>query len=412
MSVEADAAAHEAASTALLEAEARALAEAQRDLARAQRGATPFKPPHFSPRLDRALKHMRGASTGESALRRASEWFLDNYYLVRRVARQVEEELPTGFVRHLPLLASGAARERPRIDSLARALVDKSSAAVDPITLRRFIDAYQEVSPLTIAELWALPTMLRAAVLDRLLESLHALGVPLDDADSDEPAPAQLDADIDVERSVHALRVLDALDWKAFFEVTSRTEAVLRSDPALVYARMDFETCDSYRNVVEALAWATERTEEDVASLAIDLARGEESDPRRGHVGYYLVAEGRSALEEKLHYRAVGLERVRRAVTRRPTTAYFVLLTLFTALPAVALGWLLARVVAPDTVPLAWTAVVLIVALIPVSAVAVALLQLVLARLLPPRTLPKIRLHGGLARRGADARRHPDAPRP
>ena len=45
--------------------------------------------------------------------------------------------------------------------------------------------------------------------------------------------------------------------WKVFFEKTNRVESILRTDPAEVYGRMDFETCDAYRKVIEALAWAT-----------------------------------------------------------------------------------------------------------------------------------------------------------
>ena len=56
---------------------------------------------------------------------------------------------------------------------------------LDVVALRRFVDAYQEVSPLTIAELWALPTMLRACVLQRLLvRFLDELHVPVRDASS------------------------------------------------------------------------------------------------------------------------------------------------------------------------------------------------------------------------------------
>ena len=142
-----------AATTSALEAEARALAEAQRDLQRAARLVPHFfEPPPVARAVERARKHFGSTSAGDGTFEKAAEWFLDNYYLIRRVARQVEE-LPRSFVRHLPLLASGSAKGRPRIDALARALVVKSALSLDLTVLRRFIDAYQEVAPLTIAEL-------------------------------------------------------------------------------------------------------------------------------------------------------------------------------------------------------------------------------------------------------------------
>lgn len=406
----ADAAAKEnAAEAVVVEPGARALAEAQRDLKRAPRLVTHFiEPPTVARSLDRAQRHLGASPSGDVAVRKAAEWFLDNYYLIRRVARQVEEELPRGFVRHLPELALGPSKGTPRINALAQALVANSGVILDLARLRRFVDAYQDVSPLTIAELWALPTMLRAAVLQHLLQFLDELHVPVFESHR-RPGHRQLSADLSgkteslsldpgvgVERSIHALRVLDAIDWKAFFEKTNRVEAILRTDPAEVYSRMDFETCDSYRKVVEALAWATGCPEEDVANLAVALARADATDERLGHVGYYLVAGGRSVLEQRLEYRPVGLERVRRGVTDHPTGVYLLSLALLTWVPLIALAWLLARTLGHGGATLLSIAVAAVVAGVPASAVAVTVLHFMLARLLPPRTLPKLDFTKGL----------------
>ncbi|HWU91590.1 MAG TPA: hypothetical protein VN253_30190, partial [Kofleriaceae bacterium] len=357
-----------AAKTDALEADARALAETQRELARAprtgRRGPTPSP---VTLALEQARRRLAQVHAGDAAPPKAAEWFLDNYYLIRRVARQVDEELPQGFVRHLPQLAAGPARGRPRIAVLAEALVGASDIELDVAAVRRFVDAYQDVSPLAIAELWALPVMLRASVLSHLLGFLEQ---------------PELSA-VGVERCTRALRLLDAIDWKAFFEATSRVEAILRGDPARVYARMDFETCDAYRKVVEELAWATGRGEPQVAELAVALARQEPPDERAGHVGYYLIDGGRCALEQRLGYRARGIERVRRAAMRRPTPAYLVPLAGLTAILLLALGEYLGR---RGAEPLA-IAVALAVAAVPVSGVAVALVQRGFALLLPPRRL-------------------------
>src|SRR6185295_9313285 len=96
--------------------------------------------------------------------------------------------------------------------------------------------------------------------------------------------PLALDPGVGVERATRALRLLDAMDWKAFFEQANRVEAILREDPARIYPQMDFETCDSYRKVVEALAWDCRKPEPEVAALATELARGNPADERLGHV--------------------------------------------------------------------------------------------------------------------------------
>ena len=44
------------------------------------------------------------------------------------------------------------------------------------------------------------------------------------------------------------------MDWREFVESQSVVEQVLRTDPADVYADMDFHTRDSYRHTVERAA--------------------------------------------------------------------------------------------------------------------------------------------------------------
>ena len=298
----------------------------------------------------------------------------------------------------------------------------------DLASLRHFIDAYQQVSPLTIAELWALPTLLRTTVLAHLLDVLRVLQVPLHDrpprpaAPSVPPEAPPVDstspdqaARTGVERAIRALRVLDAIDWKAFFEKTSRVEAILLTEPAQIYARMDFETCDAYRKVIEVLAWATHTGEEEVAQLAVTLARGTApvyrsvdtrpantpndtpaptvADARPGHVGFYLVAEGRRALEARLGYHPAGLDRVRSVILRWPTAAYLVALALMTGLPMLAVAVYLAAAQGAGL----WAILgVVALAIVPASSVAVAVVNRLVAALLPPRTLPKLNFKLGL----------------
>jgi cyclic beta-1,2-glucan synthetase len=337
---------------------------------------------------------------------KAAEWFLDNYYLIRRAVRQVEEELPRGFVARLPRLTSGSSKGKTRIESLSGVLVAGSALVLDLAGVRVFVDAYQEVTPLTIAELWAFPTILRATVLRHLRAFIDTIRVPdREDDRSNLLVPravlsatttegAELDSSAGVERCIRALRILDVIDWKLFFEATSRAESILRHDPAGVYGRMDFETCDSYRKVVEDVAWATGRPEAEVAQLVVNLANGAASDERGAHVGYYLVARGRAALEARLGYRPTGLERVRRAATGWPTVSYLLPLALLTGILLLALTSSLVGVRGHPSVCSIIVAVT--VAVIPVSAVSVAVLNFVFAHLLHPRTLPKLNFEKGL----------------
>jgi len=293
-----------------LETIARAIAAQDLDVDRtASSRAHARDPAEVATALEFAQRSLASVPADDATLPKAAEWFLDNYYLIRRVARQTEDDLPGGFVRHLPRVAKGPGQGRLRVELLAEALIGATEIEPSPATLRAFVDAYQELAPLTIAELWALPTMLRACVLRHLVRFLDELHVPLGD-DHDGRAPpladdlrhprVSPDPGVGVECAIRALRVLDVFDWKAFFARSSRVEAILRIDPAGVYAGMDFATCDSYRRVVEALAWQTDRTEPAVAELAVALATEHSSDPRGGPVGHYLVGGGRPSLEARV----------------------------------------------------------------------------------------------------------------
>ncbi len=370
-------------------------AVARRTRAAARSGATGG----LDAALGSAQRYLSSLPAEDLTRSRAAAWFLDNYYLIRRVARQVAEELPWDFRRRLPQLSTGPNTGRARIDMVARALIAWTHLEPDPVVLRAVVDAYQGVTALSIAELWALPTMLRTCVLDHLLRFLDELHVPVRTA-PDRRARGRADEDgvalepgAGVERAIRALRLLDVIDWKAFYEQTSSVERILRRDPARVYERMDFGTCDAYRRAVESLAWDTGRTEPGVADLAITLATEVADDDRRGHVGYYLVGDGRAALEQRLHHRPVGMARLRRGLTRWPTVAYLGPLAVLTLAPLTVLAGLLAHAAVPA--PLIVVAV--LAAAIPISAVAVELLRRGVARLLPPRTLPKLDFAKGIA---------------
>ena len=196
---------------------------------------------------------------------------------------------------------------------------------------------------------------------------------------------SSVDSAVLVGRVVNALRQLAEIDWKAFFQQTSAVEATLRSDPSSVYSLMDFETCDTYRKVVEELAWGANRSEPEVASMAVAMAGAQPSHLRTGHVGYYLVDHGRARLEKELAYRAEPSELLRRALRQSPTLSYLGTILLGSLLLVTALvAWGEGRLPMPALLMLCGAA------LVPLSSIAVALTNWSVTKLVPPCTLPKL----------------------
>ena len=98
----------------------------------------------------------------------AAEWLLDNFYLIEEQIRTAKRHLPKTYSKQLPRLATGPSAGRPRVYELALETIAHGDGRVDPESLRRFVAAYQSVLPLKLGELWAIPIMLRLALIDNL----------------------------------------------------------------------------------------------------------------------------------------------------------------------------------------------------------------------------------------------------
>ncbi len=268
---------------------------------------------------------------------RAGEWMLDNFYVVKQTFRQIEENLPASFLNQLPKLAGTPLRGHPRpvqepglprIFALAWEWIGYSQSQLDLTQITAFLQDYQQVTPLTIGELWALPSMLRIGILERLVYAaaeLTGIDAPkgLSEIPSQFASPA-LTNETTVASCFLSLRLLSTTDWEAFFEQTSLVEQILRDDPAGIYTRMDFGTRNSYRSVVEELARYSTFNEEEVALAAVELASsaGDKASGRQGHVGFYLQDAGRSTLENNIRYQPGLSLRIHRTLLATPTLTY------------------------------------------------------------------------------------------
>jgi cyclic beta-1,2-glucan synthetase len=96
----------------------------------------------------------------------AGEWLLDNRYVVQEHIREVRDSLPRGYYRELPELASGPLAGYPRAYEIATSIISHTEARIDIGNVELFVAAFQEIAPLTHGELWALPALLRMALIE------------------------------------------------------------------------------------------------------------------------------------------------------------------------------------------------------------------------------------------------------
>ncbi|MEO7210240.1 MAG: hypothetical protein ABIY35_04775, partial [Chitinophagaceae bacterium] len=98
----------------------------------------------------------------------ASEWLLDNFYLIEEQISIGRKHLPKGYSQNLPILSNGNSAKLPRVYDIALEIISHSDGRVDIGNLTSFIESYQISTKLTLGELWAIPIMLRLALIENL----------------------------------------------------------------------------------------------------------------------------------------------------------------------------------------------------------------------------------------------------
>lgn len=188
------------------------------------------------------------------------------------------------------------------------------------------------------------------------------------------------------------LRNFDHLDFKEIFEAVSRTEAILRQDPGGVYAASNFNTRNRCRSVIQGLSRKGGKDEPSVARVAIELSRTE-GYKSPSDVTHFLLGPGVVELENHLNVTpGVGIRATR--LLRHYSTAVYL----------TSIGLLTASFVGV-TLHLAWDAgihqprllaLLGLLALFPLSELAIQIVHTMLIALLPPIPLPRMDFKNGI----------------
>jgi len=320
---------------------------------------------------------------------KAAEWLLDNDYHVQRAILQIEEDLPVGFYERLPGLEGIEDDGVPRIFAIAHELLRSTRLQLSLGSSVRFVNAYQVGAELTIAELWAFPTMLRLACLEILACGCARLFPELEPPFSLTHLAESCVEFEDTEctaRAIANLGVIASVPWKDFFDRTSIVEEILADDPAGIYPRMVFETRDSYRKAVEGLALLSGRAETEVSRCVVDQARTAGTLPPGDHVGHWLVGGGRRDLDRILGVRGSPRAAVGHWLLRQAGMLYAGALTTTSIAALVVPAAYLA--VAGSS---AWELLLAIaLALIPASVLGITAVHWAVTLFVQPRILPKL----------------------
>ena len=98
----------------------------------------------------------------------AGEWLIDNFYLIEENIRNAKKHFPKGYSKNLPQLSDAGLAGHTRIYDIVLQIISHSDGRIDLESLSSFIKAYQTVTNLQLGELWAIPIMLRLALIENL----------------------------------------------------------------------------------------------------------------------------------------------------------------------------------------------------------------------------------------------------
>ena len=202
----------------------------------------------------------------------------------------------------------------------------------------------------------------------------------------------QVATHVTVRNVITSMRHISSVDWADFFESVSLVEQTLRRGTRV--ADMDFPTRDRYRHAIEDLARRSQMSEIEVAEKVVTRALSAEArgDDRQGDPGYYLISRGRAEFEREIGYRVPLRQWLRRAYFGAATPGYIGTIAVVTAaFLAMPLAFSAAQCAAP------WELILLaLLALVPASDVAIAVVNRDVTELVGPRRLPKLELAGGV----------------
>jgi cyclic beta-1,2-glucan synthetase len=306
------------------------------------------------------------------------------------------------LVENLRRLAERIVKDRVArhdADSLANELLGVGGRPARPLAFRPF-----QAATLPIAFSVQLVQRLRdqdpesTPGLLWLEEQLSAVGTSPDELVRVEHQ-SQAGMNVTVRNVITSLRMMSTVDWAAFFESVSLVDEVLRADSR--FDAMDFATRDQYRHAIEDLARGSGRSELEVARAAIARARGPGATAPRTAAplgersedpGHYLISSGRRLFEREIGYRVPIRQRLLRLYVTDATPRYLGSIGIVTGL---VLALLLLCAHASGASPVALL-VLSLLALIPASDLAIALINRSVMTLVGPRSLPRLELRDGV----------------
>jgi cyclic beta-1,2-glucan synthetase len=275
----------------------------------------------------------------------------------------------------------------PRIATLAQDYFAANSFQFTNANFTSYIQAFQEITVLKMAELWMLIPVMKLVILEQVAERGRRL--------IEDPSGSY-----GVHDPFRSLQEIKQTAWKGVIEPLILFDRVLREDPAGAYSRMDYETRELYRKQLVSIADHCDCSEVKVAAEALTLARQALARPhenprvtlRDSHIGTYLLAEGAPILRQRVDFHPTLAQRLRILLLSHPDEFYLPGIAALT----LAIVWGVVALLTPPSTSLPLVLLAILAVLLPSSQSAVQIMNYIATLLLPAQALPKLELASGI----------------
>lgn len=433
--------------------------------------------------IQQTYMELNAEVTKKNSVPPAAEWLLDNFYVLEEQVNGLRRNMSKKSYFELPVLRKGPYQNVTRISVLMMELVSHTQGRIEEEVLLQYLEAYQSHNVLLEREIYAMPAMLKLALLENirmicediietkkqwnLADEMVEEWALLDHMTSDEISAlfekgnkavssmietpnssfvehlfyrlrrsgksysdvlryidgvlgrfdtsaellaqkehnAQAISTVGIGNCIISLKYLSGMNWTELFDAASNLEKILAQDPDGTYSRMDIQSRFYYKNTVEHIAKMFGVSELYIGKEALYLARRAFSSENAAsadsdnmnhtwHIGYYIIGDGLSLLEERQEREIKYFTRIRRRFVESQGAIYMLSIVSFTILlTLMVVSYSRTHADSNDILIMVLTAIAVI---IPVSDIVISIANWIVNRVKKPAVFPRLELKEGV----------------
>ena len=203
---------------------------------------------------------------------------------------------------------------------------------------------------------------------------------------------------VSVGNCIISIKNINRINMIEIFEKINGVEEILKKDPVNVYSKMDYKTRIYYRNKLKEISKKTKISEIYIARKCLELSSIEyeksnmDSNNKKAHVGYYLIADGEPKLLEILQNKKVP-----RQNNMHKAQKYITALAVVTIVLAGVYGLYINTQINNIVLSL----ILSILLLIPIETIFTQIAQYILGKTKNTKIIPKLDFRNGISEQNA-----------